>query len=204
MKWTRQRCQVAPTRISATARLRPRWLSEVTSRTPRRPAAHQLPQEGSPKLQVLGRTDVHTEDLPFAGPFDPDRDQDRHRDHPTVLPYLLEGGVQHQVGVFVVQGSGSEGMDLGIKLLADSTDLVLGDALESKGLGQGVHRTRTDSFFLGLVDHREQGSLVAPARLQQAREIGPTTQLGNVQLDGAYPGVPLPFPVAIAIGEPVL
>src|SRR5215813_1509613 len=98
MKWTRQRCQVAPTRISATARLRPRWLSEVTSRTPRRPAAHQLPQEGSPKLQVLGRTDVHTEDLPFAGPFDPDRDQDRHRDHPTVLPYLLEGGVQHQVG----------------------------------------------------------------------------------------------------------
>src|SRR3989442_1698129 len=37
MKWTRQRCQVAPTRTSATACLRPRWASEVTSRTPFRP-----------------------------------------------------------------------------------------------------------------------------------------------------------------------
>src|SRR5205823_7291688 len=44
---------------------------------------------------------------------------------------------------------------------------------------------------------------MAPTWLQQAREVGPRPQLGDVQLDGADPGVPLPLPVAVAIGEPV-
>jgi len=55
---------------------------------------------------------------------------------------------------------------------------------------------------VGLLNHREQCPLMPPARLQQAREVGALTELGDLQLQGADAGVPLPVSVAVAIGGP--
>ena len=39
IRWTTQRCQAAPWKVSDIARLSPSWASEVTSATPRTPRA---------------------------------------------------------------------------------------------------------------------------------------------------------------------
>jgi len=95
-------------------------------------------------------------------------------------------------------------VDLGVELLADPADLVLGDALQPQRLGQGVDGPGADAVDVGLLDHREQRPLMAPAGLQQAGEVGSRSQLGDVQLDGPDPGVPLPLPVPVPVREPGL
>jgi len=87
--------------------------------------AHQLPEKGSPELQVFGWTDVDTDDLALAAGLDSGRDQDCHRDHSSVFAHLLEGGVQHQVGVLGVESTIAECGYLPVELLADPADLVL-------------------------------------------------------------------------------
>ena len=42
MKWTRQRCQEAPTKTLAMAAFSPRWWSETTSSTPAEPRSRRL------------------------------------------------------------------------------------------------------------------------------------------------------------------
>ena len=103
-------------------------------------AASELAQELKPELMVLGRTDVDAHHLTLSGGTNPDREQDRHRDHPAVLSDLLEGGVQEEVWELAVEATGAEGVDLSVELLADATDLVLGDALDAKCLGEVVDR----------------------------------------------------------------
>jgi hypothetical protein len=141
---------------------------------------------------VLRRADVDAYDLALAGGAHSDRDQDRHRDHPAVLSDLLEGGVQEEVSELAIEAPGAEGMDLGVELCADPADLVLGDALDAESLGEVVDRPRRDAVDVGLLDDREQSPLVPPPRLEQAREVGPRTQLGDVELDGADPRCPTP------------
>ena len=47
---------------------------------------------------------------------------------------------------------------------------------------------------------RVQGLLGPPAGLEQGGEVAAAGELGNLELDGAYPGVPRPRAVAVAIG----
>jgi hypothetical protein len=167
-------------------------------------AADQLTQEGPPELQVLGRTHVQAEHLAFPAAPDAGRDEHRHRDHAPVLPDLLEGGIQHQVGVLAVEGPAPKGVDLGVQLLADPAHLVLRDALDAERLGKGVDVAGAEAVDVGLLDHREQRLLMTPAGFQQAWEVAARPQLGDVELDGADAGVPLPLPVAVAVGQPGL
>src|SRR5487761_479287 len=98
---------------------------------PAQATADELAEEGSPELEVLGGADVHTHDFTFAAGLDAGRDQDCHRDHSAVFAHLLEGGVQHQVGVLGVESTIAECGYLPVELLADPADLVLGDSLSS-------------------------------------------------------------------------
>src|SRR5713226_2922391 len=93
-------------------------------------------------------------------------------------------------------------MDLGIELFADAADLVLGDALDAERLGEVVDRPRRDAMDVGLLDHRQQRTLVPAARLQEAWEVGALAELGDLQLQGADAGIPLPVSIAVAIGGP--
>jgi len=165
-------------------------------------AADHLTQELEPELVVLGRPDIDSHDFPLSRGTNPDRDQHRHRDHPAVLPDLLEGGVQEQVRELAVEAPGAEGVDLGVELLADAADLVFGDALDAQRLGQVVDRPGRHAMDVGLLHHREQRPLMPAARLEQTRKVAARPQLGNVELDGADPSVPLPVSVAVAIGGP--
>jgi hypothetical protein len=55
---------------------------------------------------------------------------------------------------------------------------------------------------VGLLDHRQQRSLMPTPRLQQAREVGALAELGDLEVGGADPGVPFPLLVAVAVGKP--
>jgi hypothetical protein len=167
-------------------------------------AADELAEKGPPELQVLGRADIDPHHFTFAGGLDSSCDEDRHRDHATVFAHLLEGGVEHQVGVLGVQSAGPEGGHLAVELLAVPADLVLGDALQAERFGQAVDRPSRDAVDVGLLDHCQQRPLMPTPGLQQAREVGALAELGDLKVDGADPGVPLPLPVAVAVGQPVL
>jgi hypothetical protein len=151
---------------------------------------------------VLGRTNVDADHLALTRGTNSDRDQNRHRDHPAVLSHLLEGGVQEEVWELAIQASGAEGMDLGVELFADPADLVLGDALDPERFGEVVDGSGRDVVDVGLLHNREQRSLVPAPRFQQARKAGPLPELGDLQLQGADPGVPLPVSIAVAVGRP--
>jgi hypothetical protein len=56
---------------------------------------------------------------------------------------------------------------------------------------------------VGFLDHREQGLLGPPARLEQLREEASLPQLRDPQVHPPHPGVPGTFPVAVAIGRPL-
>ena len=91
-------------------------------------------------------------------------------------------------------------MDLGVELFADAADLVLGDALDAQRFGEVVDRPGRDAVDVGLLDHREQRPLMPAPRLEQAREVAARPQLGDVELDGADPGVSFPLSVPVAMG----
>jgi hypothetical protein len=162
------------------------------------PAADELAQELKPELMVLGRTDVDAHHLTLAGGANTNRNQDRHRDHPAVLPDLLESGIQEEVWKLAVQTSRAEGVDLGVELLADTTDLVFGDALDAERLGQVVDRSCRDAVDVCLLDDREQRPLVPATWLEKAREVSALAELGDMQLQGADMGVRFPVSKVIA------
>ena len=55
---------------------------------------------------------------------------------------------------------------------------------------------------VSLLHDRKQCTFVPAPRFQQAREVRALAELGDLQLQGADPGVPLPVSIAIAIGRP--
>jgi hypothetical protein len=68
--------------------------------------------------------------------------------------------------------------------------LVLAQVVQAQLLHQPVHLPGRDAVDAGLLDHRHQGLLGAPAWLQKRWEVAALAQLGDGQLDRADPGVP--------------
>ncbi len=64
-----------------------------------------------------------------------------------------------------------EGLDLAVDLLAQPTDLALGDATHAHGLDQIVDRAGRDSLHIGFLDDRRQRLLGQAPRLQEARKV---------------------------------
>src|SRR5438445_12954464 len=122
---------------------------------PAQTATDELAQELKPELMVLGRTDVDANHLTLATRANSDRDQYCHRDHPAVLPHLLEGGVQEQVWELAIEPTSAEGMNLRIELLAIAADLVLGDALDTECLVVVVNRSGRDAVEVRLLHDRQ-------------------------------------------------
>ena len=204
MKCTRQRCQVAPAKTCCTACLSPRCESEITSFTPARPRAISWRQNASQNSWVLRRPHVEADHLALAAVLDGHGDEHRHGHDAPVLPHLLEGSVEEQVGVLAVETPAAEGLDLSIELAADPAHLILGDALDPQCLGELIDGTRADAVHVGLLHHAEQRAFVAPPRFQQAREVRALAQLRDLQLERAHARIPFPLAVPVAAGETAL
>jgi hypothetical protein len=168
---------------------------------PDQPSGLQGAQERGPEGAVLAVADVQAQHLPAAIGGDPGGDDDRTADDPAIDSGLEVGGVHEQVREDGVrQRAGPEHRDVGVQLGADPADLGLGDA--------GVHAQRPDQVIdlagggamdIGLHDHPEQGSVDAPARLQQRGEERAFPELGNVQLDIASLGGQQPRAGTVAV-----
>ncbi len=160
-------------------------------------------QKVRPEGLRLRWADFHAQDLTSAVGVRADGYDDRHRDDATVLAHLDVGRVDPEVRPVAFDRPVEEGLHPHIDVLAQPRDLALGDAAHSHRLDQIIHRARGDSLDVSLLDHRRQRLLRQPPRLQEEREVAPLAQLGDTQLHGAGPGLPVAIPVAVALGQPL-
>ena len=158
---------------------------------PVQPAGAQRPQEAPPEALGLGLADVETDDLPAAGRMDAVGDHQRLVADPTRLPDPLHLGVQPQVRIGAGQGPLPEDGDLLVQAAAEPADGVLAHPLQPQLLDQPVDLAGRDPVDIGLLDHRDQGLLGPPARLQERREVAdPVRSLGMASSSSPDPGVP--------------
>ena len=123
--------------------------------------------------------------------------------HPARLAHPFHLGVQPQIRVSALQGPLAEDPDLLIEAAAQPHHLVLAQVVQAHLLDQPVDLAGGDPVDIGLLHHRDQRLLGAPARLQKRREVAAVAQLGDGQLDAADPSVPVAGPVAVAVGGPL-
>ncbi len=83
----------------------------------------------------------------------------------------------------------AEGVDLGVEDRADAADLALADPGDAERLHEILHPARRDPQHVGLLDHREERPLGAPARLKERGEVAAVAHPGNGQLDRADAGI---------------
>jgi hypothetical protein len=69
------------------------------------------------------------------------------------------------------------------------------------GLHQIIDAPGADAGDPCLLDHRDQGLLHRLARLQEAREVCASPQLGDLQVERAEPGIEAAVAVAVAPGR---
>ena len=165
----------------------------------------QATQEARPARAVLGRADVQPEDLPL--PVGVTRGGHQHRgraDAPALTHPHAEGVHPHQRVGTSVQRPVAPSSDQLVELLADPRDLRLGDALDAHRSGDLIDPPGGHALHIAGHDHAGQRPLGPPARLQDRGEEAAGTQLGDLQLDRADPGVPVAGPVAVAVRHPPL
>jgi hypothetical protein len=166
-------------------------------------ALDQAPQERRPERLGLGLPDVDADDLPPAGVVHAVGDDQCLAAHPAAVADLLDLGVQPQIHVVALQRALTKRLDLLIQQRADPADLRLGDP-QPETLDELVDAPGRHAAHIGLLDHRHQRLLAAPARLQKRREVAALAQLGDLQLDLPGPGVPAARPIAVAMRRAVL
>ena len=143
------------------------------------------------------------EDLAPAGLVHAVRDHQRLVDDAAAVADLLDLGVEEQVRVAALQRPRPERLDVLIERAADPADLALADP-QPEALDELVDAPGRDAAHIGLLDHRQQRLLGAPARLQEAREVAALADLGDLQLDLARARVPAPRPIAVAMRRAIL
>ena len=184
-RWTLQRCQPAPANTRAIDAFSPAWASEITSRTPSRPAVRETcagTRSRTPRLRCRRRR----RRAPHGHRRrDPGGDDHGARHDAVVVAGLDVGGVQvHVRHGDVIEPPGAEHGDLVVDAGADpltpstSTPRLApqrpDEIVDLPGRGAGDVRGH---------DHRPQRLVHPPARLQQRREERPDPQLRDPQLD---------------------
>jgi hypothetical protein len=124
------------------------------------------------------------------------------RDTATVTD-LLDLRVDEQIRVAALQRPLTERLHLLIKHARDPTDLAPRDP-QPQALDELIDTPRRDAAHVGLLHHADERLLAALARLQEAREVAALSDLRDLQLDLARPGVPPPRPIAVAMRRAVL
>jgi hypothetical protein len=114
---------------------------------------------------------------------------------------LEVGGVEADIRELdMAQGAVLEGRALHIEAGADPRYLRAGDPrADPQRLDQVIHTARRDALHIRLGDHRVQGLIDPPARLEQTREERPRPQLGDLQLHVPGLGGQQPRPVPVAL-----
>src|SRR5829696_7842434 len=167
---------------------------------PRETSSHQRAQKRCPESAVFARTDVQAQDLPLAG-LRPHAygDHHRHRDHLPVLSCFHVCGVNPHVWVGTLQRPTPEALDLLVELLAEPTDLALGDALHPEGPDEVVHLACGDAADVGFLDHSRKRPLGTSSGLQQRGEVARVPNPRHPQFHSPDPRVPVPLAVSVAL-----
>ncbi len=187
----------------ATAALRPSWASEIDQLDAAQAALPELAQKGRPEGLRLRGADVHAQHLAAAVAVDADGDDHRGGDDPAVLADLHVGRVEPEIGPVALDRPVEEGLHLAVDLLAQPADLALGDAGHAHRLDQLIDRAGRDALDVGFLDDGGERLLGHAPRLEEAREVAASPELGDPELDGAGPGLPVPIAVAVALRQPL-
>jgi hypothetical protein len=123
--------------------------------------------------------------------------------HTAAVSDLLDLGIQEQIDIAALQRPAAERLHLLIQPSADAADLRPADA-QAQALDELVDAPRAHAAHIGLLHDAEQRLLGALARLKKRREVAALTDLGDLQLDLARPGIPPPAPIAVAMRGTVL
>jgi hypothetical protein len=168
-------------------------------------AGDERTQEPGPDRAGLARADLAAQDLPLAPLVDSDPDQDRHLQDPATLADLLDLGVEPDVRVAVlVEPALPERADRPVELAAQPAHLALADPVDAQGPDQGIDLAGGHPEHVRLGDDGVQRALRAPTWLEQpVREVAAPADPGDLELDRARPGVPVPAPVAVAVPGPL-
>ena len=135
---------------------------------------------------------------------DPGGDQRGGVDHPARLADLDDQGVQPHKHVRAgIQGAVAPGSDQLVQLATDPRNLRFGQAGDAHRLGDVLHPPGGDALHIALGHDRSQSALSTPARLQEAGQVAALTDPRDLQVDRADPGIPVPGPVAVAVGGPL-
>jgi hypothetical protein len=161
----------------------------------------QAAQKPSPAGAVLGSAQLQAKDLAVPCGVDPGGDQRGGVDHSTHLTDLDVEGVQPDEHIGAgIQRPVAPGRDQLIQLTTDPGDLGFGQTGDPHGLGDVLGPSGGDALDIALGDHRGQGPLGPPAGLQERGQVAALADPGDLQVDRADPSVPIPGPVAVAVG----
>jgi hypothetical protein len=121
-------------------------------------------------------------------------------------PAVEVGGVEVEVRVTAaVERPLQEGLDLGIKALADAAHLRAGDAgLGADRLDQGVNFAGGDTLDPGLHDHGVQGLIDPSPGLQDRGEEAAGAEFGDREREVAHLGGEQAWPAAVAVAPAFL
>ena len=166
----------------------------------RQAPGHQGAQERRPAGAVLDGDHVHAQDLALALGVDAGGAHHGHVLDPAVLPHPLDQGVDPHVGVGAgVEGAAAERLDHGVEGAGHVADLALRQRRDAQRPGHVLHPAGGDALQVALGHHRHQGPLGPTTGLEQpVGKVAAAAQLGDVELDGAGPGVEHARPVAVA------
>ena len=153
---------------------------------PRQAAGDQAAQERRPAGAVLGRGDLHSEDLPPLIGVDAGGDQRVHVHRPAALAHLLRQRVQpHERIRSGIQRLGAKRLHLPVQHLCHLAELALGDLLDPELLHQLVHPARRNPQQVTGGHHTDECLFGPAAPFQQPiGEVGARAQLGDGQFDG--------------------
>ena len=168
-------------------------------------AGDQIGEERVPGAAGLGGGDLQAQHFAVSVAVDTGGDQCDGVDHPAAFADLHRqrvGGDERERPRFG-QGTVAELVDVLVEVGGHPGDLGLRQPVDSQRFDEFVHPAGRDAGEVAVRDHRDQSGFGAFAALQQPlREVGPRTQLGDGDIDGADAGVQGPVAVAVALNQP--
>jgi hypothetical protein len=164
-------------------------------------APNKVLQEVGPEDLRFRGADMQADDLAPALGVDGHGDYCGNADDPPAFAYLEIGGIEPEIRPFAGERAFQKGMDALVNVLAKLGDGGLGDAGHAHGLDEFIDPPGADPADPRFLDHRNQRFLDHLAGLKEARKIGPSTQLGDFQVQRAYPGIQRTVAIAVAPGR---